>query len=86
MTFEFEISDSSALDKMRALHESEVARNRRFYPSPGAARLLTRGVRRLAVTVCTAAVSLTQLRGIAPGCTGDLSSEEFVRRLRDEEW
>lgn len=28
--------------------------------------------------------SLSDLRGIAPGITGDLSSEEFVRMLRDE--
>ena len=27
--------------------------------------------------------SLSDLRGIAPGITGDLSSEEFVRMLRD---
>ena len=29
--------------------------------------------------------SLTDLRGIAPDITGDLSSEEFVRNLRDAE-
>ena len=30
------------------------------------------------------AVTLADLRGIAPNCTVDLSSEEFVRQLRDE--
>jgi hypothetical protein len=30
--------------------------------------------------------TLDDIRGIAPGATGDLTSEEFVRRMRDEEW
>jgi len=29
---------------------------------------------------------LSDLHGIAPDATGDLSSEEFIRKLRDEEW
>ncbi len=30
--------------------------------------------------------TLEDMRGIAPRATGDLSSEEFVRRMRDEDW
>ncbi len=30
--------------------------------------------------------TLDSIRGISPGATGDLSSEDFVRRMRDEEW
>jgi hypothetical protein len=30
--------------------------------------------------------SLESIRGLAPDATGDLSSEDFVRRMRDEEW
>lgn len=30
--------------------------------------------------------SLDDIRGISPDATGHLSSEEFVRRMRDEEW
>ena len=31
-------------------------------------------------------VDWDDLRGIAPGATGDYSSEAFVRRMRDAEW
>jgi hypothetical protein len=31
-------------------------------------------------------LSLKDIRGIAPGCTGNLSSEDFVRKIRDEDY
>lgn len=30
--------------------------------------------------------SIFDLRGIAPNATGDIKSEDFVRRIRDEAW
>lgn len=30
--------------------------------------------------------TLMELRGIAPGCTGDLTTEDFLEKLRNREW